>query len=63
MFERCFNSITGLTAPTMGVVISFQSTLDSWFRTASLAVGLLVGLLSLYNIVKKIANENSNPNP
>jgi hypothetical protein len=54
MFDRCFNSVTGSFAPTLGVVVSFQEQLDAHLRTASLALGLVVGLLSLYNLIRKL---------
>jgi hypothetical protein len=54
MFERCFNSVTGSVAPALGVVMSFQDQLDANLRTASLVLGLIVGLLSLYNVLRKL---------
>ena len=54
MFERCFNSITGSAAPALGVVVSFQEQLDAHLRTASLVLGLVIGLLSLYNVIRKL---------
>jgi hypothetical protein len=54
MFERCFNWFTGSTAPALGVVVSFQEQLDANLRTASMVVGLVIGLLSLYNVIRKL---------
>jgi hypothetical protein len=53
MFERSFNAVTGSVAPALGVIVSFQDQIDAHLRTASLFVGLLVGLISLYNILRK----------
>jgi hypothetical protein len=54
MFERCFNWFTGSTVPALGVVVSFQTQLDAHLRTASLILGLIVGLISLYNVIRKL---------
>jgi hypothetical protein len=54
MINRCFNAFTGITFPTLGVITSFQDQLDTHLRTASLVVGLLVGLVSLYRQLSKI---------
>ena len=54
MFERSFNALTGSIAPALGVILSFQEQLDAHLRTASLAVGLVIGLISLYNVIRKL---------
>lgn len=40
-------------APALGVVVSFQDRLDANLRTASLVLGLIIGLLSLYNVIHR----------
>jgi hypothetical protein len=53
MFERSFNAVTGSIAPALGVVVSFQEQVDAHLRTASLLVGLSIGLVSLFNGLNK----------
>lgn len=53
MFEKGFSAVTGSLAPAIGIIVSFQDQLDAHLRTTSLLVGLLVGLIGLFNVLKK----------
>ena len=45
-------SITGLLATATGLTVSMLPELEAWLRVASLVIGCLVGLASLYAILK-----------
>ena len=45
-------SITGLLATATGLTVSMLPELEAWLRIASLVIGCLVGLASLYAILK-----------
>jgi hypothetical protein len=47
------HGIAGTVAPALGVVTSFQEQLEWGMRMTSLTIGLVVGLLSLWNLLKK----------
>jgi hypothetical protein len=47
------HGIAGTVAPALGVVTSFQEQLEWGLRMTSLTIGLVVGLLSLWNLLKK----------
>ena len=44
----------GTLAPLLGVITSFQTDLDYYLRITSLCLGILVGLASLYSILKNL---------
>jgi hypothetical protein len=54
MTRDIFHSVTGTFAPILGVVTSMQSQLEYGLRISGLLVGLIVGLLSLWRILKKL---------
>jgi hypothetical protein len=54
MLDRFFNTFTGVTAPVVGVIASFQDGLEDVFRWASLLIGLAVGLISLYRALRNL---------
>jgi hypothetical protein len=43
--------IIGVAAPLLGVITSFQEQVEFGLRVASLSVGLMIGLLSLFRIL------------
>ena len=47
------HGIAGTVAPALGVITSFQEQLEWGLRMTSLTIGLVVGLLSLWNLFKK----------
>ena len=48
------HGIAGTVAPALGVVTSFQDQLEWGFRMTSLTIGIFVGLISLYRLLKKL---------
>jgi len=45
-------SFTGLLATAGGITVSMLPELEAWLRVTSLVIGCLVGLASLYAILK-----------
>jgi hypothetical protein len=45
-------SFTGLLATAGGITVSMLPELEAWLRVASLVIGCLVGLASLYAILR-----------
>ena len=45
-------SFTGLLATASGITLSMLPELEAWLRVASLVIGCLVGLASLYAILR-----------
>ena len=48
------HGIAGTVAPALGVITSFQEQLEWGLRMTSLTVGLVVGLLSLFRLIRKL---------
>jgi hypothetical protein len=48
------HGIAGTVAPALGVITSFQEQLEWGLRMTSLTIGIVVGLLSLFRLIKKI---------
>ena len=48
------HGIAGTVAPALGVVTSFQEQLEWGLRMTSLSMGIIVGLLSLFRLLKKL---------
>jgi xanthine/uracil permease len=53
MNPRVIDSLVGMAAPTMGLITSMQEQFEYWLRIGSLLVGITVGLVSLYRVLKK----------
>ena len=51
--ELC-HSVIGTLAPILGVITSLQEQIEYGLRISGLVVGLIVGLLSLWQILKKL---------
>jgi len=54
MTRDIFHSVAGTAAPILGVITSLQEQLEYGLRISGLVVGLIVGLLSLWQILKKL---------
>jgi hypothetical protein len=54
MNKDFIHSTIGTIAPLLGVITSFQEQIEYWLRISGLVVGLLVGLLSLWQLIKKL---------
>lgn len=48
------HGVAGTVAPALGVVTSFQEQLEWGLRMTSLSIGIVVGLLSLFRLLKKL---------
>ena len=46
------HGIVGTVAPALGVITSFQEQLEWGLRMTSLVIGIVVGLLSLWKLIK-----------
>jgi hypothetical protein len=46
------HGIVGTVAPALGVITSFQEQLEWGLRMTSLGIGIVVGLLSLWKLIK-----------
>ena len=53
MNPRIIDSLVGMAAPTLGLITSMQEQFEYWLRVGSLLVGIAVGLVSLYRVIKK----------
>jgi len=53
MNPRVIDSLVGMAAPTMGLITSMQEQFEYWLRIGSLLVGITVGLVSLYRVLRK----------
>jgi hypothetical protein len=51
-------SFTGLLATASGITLSMLPELEAWLRVASLVIGCLVGLASLYAILRNRKTPN-----
>jgi hypothetical protein len=51
MNGHTFNTFVGTSAPAMAVLISF-SEVEAWLRIASLLLGICIGSVSLYKMLK-----------
>ena len=47
------HGVAGTVAPALGVITSFQEQLEWGLRMTSLTIGIVVGLLSLFKLLKK----------
>jgi hypothetical protein len=54
MNRELFHSVVGTFAPILGVITSLQEQIEYGLRISGLAVGLVAGLLSLWQILKKL---------
>jgi hypothetical protein len=53
MNKDIYHSAIGIITPMLGVVTSLQENIEYSLRISGLIVGLIVGLASLYRILKK----------
>ena len=54
MNKEVFHSVVGTFAPILGVITSLQEQIEYGLRVSGLVVGLIVGLLSLWQILRKL---------
>jgi type III secretory pathway component EscS len=54
MNKELFHSVVGTFVPILGVITSLQEQVEYGLRISGLVVGLVVGLLSLWQILKKL---------
>jgi len=52
-YSKVFDSVVGMAAPMLGLITSMQEQFEYWLRVGSLVVGVSVGLLSFYRLLKK----------
>jgi hypothetical protein len=45
---------TGVVAPILAIVTSFQTELEWWLRVTALVAGILVSLLSIASLIKNL---------
>jgi hypothetical protein len=50
--QQATASFTGLLATASGITLSMLPEMEAWLRVASLVIGCLVGLASLYAILR-----------
>lgn len=50
--QQATASFTGLLATASGITVSMLPEVEAWLRVISLLIGCLVGLASLYAILK-----------
>ena len=53
MNKDIYHSAIGTLTPMLGVVTSLQENIEYSLRISGLVVGLMVGLISLWKIIKK----------
>jgi ABC-type nickel/cobalt efflux system permease component RcnA len=51
MNGHTFNTFVGTSAPAMAVLISFSEA-EAWLRVLSLILGICIGAVSLYKMLK-----------
>jgi hypothetical protein len=54
MIKDIYHSAIGTIAPILGVITSLQEQIEYGLRISGLVVGLIVGLLSLWQIIRKL---------
>ena len=52
-FERTADTVIGVAAPAIGLITSVQEQVEYGLRVFSLVIGIVVGLVSLYRLLKK----------
>ncbi len=52
-YDYILKAIVGVASPIVGVITSLQEQIEWTLRVSSLAVGLLVGLMSLVGMIRK----------
>lgn len=47
------NGVTGFLASFAGLGVTYIDTIELWLRMVSLVIGILVGLITLINLLRK----------
>lgn len=55
--ETIMRGCASTAITTLGVVTSFQEQFLWWLRVTSLVVGLVVGLLTIYGIIRRFRSD------
>ena len=53
MKETVVRGIIGVVAPVGGAVISALQSIEAWLRVGSLLVGITVGIVTIWSLIKK----------
>ena len=53
-YDYILKGIVGTVSPVLGVITSLQEQIEWGLRVTSLLVGLLVGLISLFSMIRKM---------
>lgn len=53
-FDHFTKTIFGVCAPVLGVLTSFQQEIEWHLRIISLVIGIIVGLLSMWGLIRKV---------
>ena len=53
MKETLVKGIIGVAAPVGGAVISALQSIEAWLRVGSLCVGITVGIVTIWSLIKK----------
>jgi hypothetical protein len=52
-YHTLVNGTTGILASATSVITTFQTQLEWWVRMSCSIVGLIIALISLYNLITK----------
>jgi hypothetical protein len=52
-FDRAVDSVIGVVAPMLGVITSLQENIEYGLRIVSLFIGIAIGIISLYRLLRK----------
>jgi hypothetical protein len=52
-YHTIVNGATGILASATSVITTFQTQLEWWVRMSGSVVGLIIALISLYNLITK----------
>ena len=48
-----FNGLVGMASSCFAVISTFQEQLEWWIRISGASLGLLIGTITLYNLLKE----------
>ena len=54
---RATDAILGLGATSLGLITSVQEQFEYGLRITSLVLGIIIGLISLYRMLRKLKNK------
>lgn len=53
-YHTVVNGIAGMTASLGAVITTFQTQLEWWVRMSGGCLGLAIGCITLYNLIRKL---------